>query len=186
MNNRTAVAAAVLIAVALSARAREQKFDTYTNVRFGYAVDYPADMLIPQGEPDNGDGQRFTSQARDVELVVVGSYNALEATLGERFAEEMEREGDDAPKRTVTYKVLKKDWFVISGTEGGKVFYTKVMMKGDTFIKMAFRYPAERDTELTPLTARIAKSFRHVETSAVPSGTAKALVRSADRSSPKP
>ncbi|HSH37926.1 MAG TPA: hypothetical protein VK993_04000 [Chthoniobacterales bacterium] len=163
MKNRFAKVAAVLIALALSSVAREQKFDTYTNVRFGYAVDYPADMLTPQGEPDNGDGQRFTSQTGDVELLAVGSYNALDKTLRERFAEEMEPEDDDAPKRTVTYKVLKKDWFVVSGTEGKRVFYTKVMLKEDTFKRMTFRYPAERDAELTPLTARIAKSFRHVQ-----------------------
>ena len=153
----------MLIALALSSVAREQKFDTYTNVRFGYAIDYPADMLIPQGEPDNGDGQRFISRARDVELVAVGSYNALDKTLRDRFAEEMEPESDDTPNRTVTYKVLKKDWFVVSGTEGDRVFYTKVMLKGDTFKRMTLRYPAARDAELTPLTARIAKSFRHVD-----------------------
>ena len=163
MKNRIAAAAAVLAGLALTSLASERKFETCTNLRFEYAVDYPSDMLIPQGESQNGAGQRFTSRARDVELVAVGSYNALDKTLRERFAEEIEEEADDGAKRTVTYKVLKKDWFVVSGTEGARVFYTKVMLKDDTFKRMTFRYPVGRDAELTPLTARIAKSFRHID-----------------------
>ncbi len=163
MKNLLVLAAAAVLSIALAPLASGQTFKTYTNVRFAYAVDYPADLLIPQGEPDNGDGQRFVSRSGDVELLVVGSFNALEKSLRDRFAEELQRDPRTERPRTITYKVLKKDWFVVSGTEGKNTFYTKVMVKDDTFKTMTFRCPKERDAELTSLTARIAKSFRHVE-----------------------
>ena len=163
MKNLLVIAAAAVLSVTLASVASGYTFETYTNVRFAYAVDYPADLLIPQGEPDNNDGQRFISRSGDVELVVVGSFNALDKSLRDRFAEELQRDPRTDRPRTVTYKVLKKDWFVVSGTEGKNTFYTKVMLKDDTFKTMTFRCPKERDAELTPLTAQIAKSFRHVE-----------------------
>jgi hypothetical protein len=170
MKTILATAAAAVISIALASLAIAYTFETYTNVRFAYAIDYPADLLIPQGEPDNGDGQRFVSRSRDVELLVVGSYNALEKSLRDRYMEELERDPRTDRRRTVTYKVFKSDWFVVSGTEGKSTFYTKVMLKDDTFKTMTFRCPAGRDAELTPLTAQIAKSFRHVEVEGERSG----------------
>ncbi len=38
-----------------------ENFQTYHNSRFDYAIEYPANLLIPQGEADNGDGQVFVS-----------------------------------------------------------------------------------------------------------------------------
>ena len=34
-------------------------YRTYHNARFDFTVSYPADLLIPQGETQNSDGQRF-------------------------------------------------------------------------------------------------------------------------------
>ena len=34
-------------------------YHTYHNPRFGYSIAYPKDILYPQGESDNGDGQKF-------------------------------------------------------------------------------------------------------------------------------
>jgi hypothetical protein len=42
---------------------------TYTNVTFQYHICYPADLLVPQGEPDNSDGQRFLAHD-GAELIV--------------------------------------------------------------------------------------------------------------------
>src|SRR5215470_7575220 len=57
---------------------------TYVNVRFQYAICYPQDLFVPQGEPANSDGQRFLSNKDNAELAVYGSNNALDETLGQR------------------------------------------------------------------------------------------------------
>ncbi len=37
-------------------------YETYYNHRYDYSIDYPKDVLFPQGESDNGDGQKFLSK----------------------------------------------------------------------------------------------------------------------------
>ncbi len=55
-------------------------YQTYHNLRFGYSIAYPKTILYPQGESDNGDGQKFLSKEADASLIVYGSYNALDQT----------------------------------------------------------------------------------------------------------
>src|SRR5437763_1722717 len=93
-----------------------EKYSTYSNARFSYSISYPADLLLPQGEADNGDGQRFTSRDKRAEMIVYGGY-ALDRSLRDLYNEEL-RGGDDDhshSKKTVTYKVLRDNWFVVSG-----------------------------------------------------------------------
>ena len=54
----------VFVAHAFASRspALASGWKTYTNARFGYSISYPADVLMPQGESDNGDGQKFLSR----------------------------------------------------------------------------------------------------------------------------
>ena len=49
-------------------------FQTYTNSRYGFRVDYP-ESFIPQQPPENGDGLRFKSQDGKATLVVSGGNN---------------------------------------------------------------------------------------------------------------
>src|SRR5437868_6035966 len=35
----------------------QPNYQTYTNARFKYSISYPSNLLIPQGEAENGDGQ---------------------------------------------------------------------------------------------------------------------------------
>jgi len=55
-------------------------YKTYHNARFGYHIDYPAD-LRPQPEPDNGDGRRFVSADGQTVLTAYAGYNALDGGL---------------------------------------------------------------------------------------------------------
>src|SRR5437588_5064694 len=56
-------------------------YRTYTNARFGYSISYPASVLVPQGESDNGDGQIFRSRDGHAEMRVFGRYNVQNETL---------------------------------------------------------------------------------------------------------
>src|SRR5215469_6044695 len=47
----------------------------YTNVRFQYSICYPEDLLIPQGESQNSDGQKFL--AKDGAQLLVFGRNAM-------------------------------------------------------------------------------------------------------------
>src|SRR5207237_8321240 len=53
----------------------QNHYKTYDNARFKYSISYPTDLLIPQGESENGDGQVFREKSGSVEMRVYGGYN---------------------------------------------------------------------------------------------------------------
>jgi hypothetical protein len=141
----------------LQAQVRHE-YRTYHNARFDYSISYPADLLIPQGEAVNGDGQRFLSRDGRTELLVYGAYNSLDQTLREIFEQESVR-STEHPNRVVTYKVLRNDWFVVSGTEDGRIFYQKTMLRNSTFKTFRIEYDKNEKQTFDSITAFIARSF---------------------------
>lgn len=127
-------------------------YKTYSNARFGYSVSYPANILIPQGEPDNGDGQVFLSRDGHAEMRVFGRYNVQNETL--RSAFNSAQEG-----KSVTYKLLRGNFYVVSGHKDGKIFYEKTMLKGDTFKTFMIEYDEADASTYDAITARVARSF---------------------------
>lgn len=119
----------------------------YCNDRFSYCLNVPP-FLVGQGESDNGDGQVFLGKDRDVKLLVWGDLNALGDTLRQRF----EEAARGTLTRRVTYQVLRGSWFVVSGTEGGRVFYQRTMLdaRRDVYATFLLEYPlGDRATEKT-------------------------------------
>ncbi|MBI4748693.1 MAG: hypothetical protein HY774_09390 [Acidobacteria bacterium] len=139
--------------------AGQLQYKVYHNARFDYSISYPAKILFPQGEATNGDGQRFLSKDGKAELIVYGSHNALDQTLTDVFLDE-QRRTEAHPHRTVTYKLLKTDWFVVSGFEDETIFYQKTMLKRGIFKTFRITYPKTQKSTFDPITTVIAKSFR--------------------------
>jgi len=136
--------------------APQNNYKTYTNARFKYSISYPADLLIPQGEAENGDGQVFKEKdSSSVEMRVYGSHNALNETLRDRY-EELAR----AWGKGVTYKVIRQDWFVVSAMVNGKIHYQKTFLRGETFKTFEIEYDAVRGPTYNDVTDRIARSFK--------------------------
>lgn len=126
-------------------------YKTYTNARYAFRIAYPLGVLVPQGEPDNGDGQKFVSRDGSASLIAFGS-NRLDRSLQDEFQSAQEN-------RAVTYKVLKRDMFVVSGTESGKIFYQKTLLRGDVFKTFIIEYDEQERATFDPITSRIAGSF---------------------------
>jgi hypothetical protein len=140
--------------------AAADSYNTYQNDRFDYSIDYPKDILFPQGESDNSDGQQFLSKNTDASLVVYGSNNALIQSLEDVYSEESRGGAPENPKKVVTYKVLKNNWFVISGYRAGKIFYQKTIFHNDMFKTFQFEYEKNQKKFYEPITKRLAKSFK--------------------------
>jgi hypothetical protein len=135
-------------------------YHTYYNSRFGYSIAYPKNILYPQGESENGDGQKFLSKDADASLIVYGSNNVLNESLEDLYFKESRGGMDENPKKIVTYKVLKNNWFVVSGYNSGKVFYQKTILYKDQFISFHFEYPESKKNIFDPITKHIASSFK--------------------------
>jgi len=135
----------------------------YLNARFQFAVHYPAQLLYPQGEADNGDGQRFLSKDARTTLAAFGNNLALNGSLEAEFEEAARGGIGDHPLRVVTYKKLGNHWYVVSGVEQGMVFYTKRIQVGDQFIGFEFTYPESQRQTWDKVTSQINASFKSTQ-----------------------
>ncbi|QSR17443.1 hypothetical protein CA833_09650 [Novosphingobium sp. KA1] len=130
----------------------QHNWQTYGNARFGYSVCYPADLLRPQREADNGDGRVFVGP-HGATLRVWGGYNAVGDTVAQAKS--------DAAKRfvsqgyTVTYQVSRPEWFVLSGAGKGKTFYQRTMLNKDREVSFVLEYPASDAAIWNPVSAKL-------------------------------
>lgn len=127
-------------------------FHTYHNLRFHYSIDYPT-FLIPQGESENGDGQRIKNS--NSELIVYGSY------YPKRIDEAFNTAMGELKNFKITYSTRKNDYFVISGENATQIAYFKTIFICDENINMQLYYPKADKTTWDPIIARITKSFKY-------------------------
>ncbi|MDB5034557.1 MAG: hypothetical protein JWQ98_1798 [Chlorobi bacterium] len=130
------------------------RYKRYRNAGCAYSIDYPDGLLYPKGEAPNGDCQVFASKDGRATLTVWGENNPLGTSLARSFATETGR-----PGRRITCKTLKRNWFVISGTEGDDIFYSKSVAVAGGFRTLVLRYPAGQGATYNPIAAHIAGSL---------------------------
>jgi hypothetical protein len=153
--------AAVAIAASCAAGMAQAPADVlrwkgYTNVRFQYSLCYPDGLLVPQGESANSDGQKFLA-GDGGQLIVYGHNNVLNEPLRDAFAAAGSRLA--GPSGKVTYKVLRPDWFVVSGTNGATVFYAKTLYSHGQFKSFELTYGAAAAAVYEPVIRRLAACF---------------------------
>jgi hypothetical protein len=146
-------------AIAAAAPARAQKaWKTYRNARFGTSIDYPADRFHPLPPPANGDGLRF--EARDgARFTVSAIRNIDDDTLAEV---EKSYLADREAGETITYCDKGPDWFVLSGTRGGMIFYERHLLSHRNALINTFdiSYPARLKSTYDPIVTRMSRSLR--------------------------
>jgi hypothetical protein len=129
---------------------------TYTNVRFQYAICYPEDLLVPQGESANSDGQKFL--AKDgAQLLVFGQNNVLGESMKDALADTVSRLAG-ASGRT-TYKALKRNWFDVSGQKEQTVFYARTRYSDQQFKSFELTYNYSAAAVYEPLINRLTACF---------------------------
>ena len=152
---------ALVALIFVSSALGQIKYQTYSNARFAYSIDYPTDLLTPQDESQNGDGRVFMAKKGSAELRVWGQYNALFDTLKTAYLSDLKERGAG-----VTYKTLLADGYVISGTKGGKVYYQKTILSGTdgdagaTFATFVIQYNKSEKAKWDPVAAKISRSFK--------------------------
>lgn len=117
---------------------------TYCNARFGYCINYPDELLIPQEEAQNGDGRKFINKGGKVILTVFGRINqdanGDPITLSKQMANDIAEIEKKPAGGNVTYKKAGKDFYVLSGTKNGKLFYHKMIIKEEAFCFALLEY----------------------------------------------
>jgi hypothetical protein len=158
-----AVALGVLSAIGTSdlARAREATsgdWVRYHNQRFGFRVDYPADVFHVERTSEAGDGRVFAARDGEARLLV-GALRNEDEHSPKSYQDFLAR--DSYHEYKISYRPLGEDWLVLSGEGGGKVFYEKAMFscQGQLISSFAMIYPAAQRDRFDPIVARIANGF---------------------------
>jgi hypothetical protein len=144
-------------ASALIAGPAGENWLTYHNDRYGTTIDYP-DLFKAQPPPDSDDGRSFKS-ADGADFSVFASYNALDFDLG-KFRDFIVKNLD--PGAVVSFQAHGDNWFVVSGTSGGNIFYERHLLSHGAQMTEGFvmTYPAQLKQIYDPIVARMSKSFR--------------------------
>jgi len=131
----------------------------YRNERYGFSLQYPADIFAVERTAQAGDGQVFVSKIGNARLLV-GAFVNEKGYSPASYLAYIARESYGG--YAIGYQRLGGSWFVLSGDGRGKVFYEKVVFScaGRLITSFALLYSvADRDT-FDPIIERIEDTFR--------------------------
>lgn len=169
-----AILAVALAALTPATSHAQAKWLTYTNVRFAFAVDYPADLFPSYVESDNSDGATFNAAGEGVEFRAFGFWNndhqRPRALLKERY------EG-----KKLDYSAVKQDSFVASGRQQGRdgaaIFYDRCNFAGERVICVNLVYPAADKKKWDAIVPRLTRSLRALAGGRQRAGQSRATLR---------
>ncbi len=129
----------------------------YFNERFGFTLAYPGDIFRQKILSDNGDGIALYNQDRTLELRAYGSWYG--DNIKEIYRDELGWAKESGQR--VTYKVFKKNWFVLSGIDRKKqtIFYQKTYFKEGKSFGFRLTYPVRDKKKYDSLVSTISKNF---------------------------
>lgn len=122
------------------------EYETYHNQQYDYSVQYPG-FLIPQGESDNGDGQKFFSLDDRIQLLVYRDYknDFLTGgdlyTIGEAFMEDLKF------RESVFNEILNDNHYIIKYKTDDILYTYYALLHGDNYFNILFQYP-EKDKDM--------------------------------------
>lgn len=128
-------------------------YKTYTNARYGFAINYPDSFNFRQ-LPVNGDGIQLASLDGRAILSVSGGNNS-----GRTLKEYYDASVNDV-HGALGYRVMGGDWFVVTWTDGTNLGYRKTFVGTGSQDSFTFIYPADQKAAYEEVVARIEKSFK--------------------------
>jgi hypothetical protein len=135
------------------------EYGTYINSRYDFEVKYPKGLLSPGPPPDDNGARGFTSKDKQIEMGVEGNH-LVDNTWKDEYQSWLNRYKDGK----ITYKTFNEKFFVISGYEGEKIFYVRVLYLGpdDNPVDLIFdvTYPKKDKAIWDPIVALCSKSLK--------------------------
>jgi peptidoglycan hydrolase-like protein with peptidoglycan-binding domain len=129
--------------------------DNVTGARLGVPT-----KLVPQQTSD-ANGTRWSSPTGTVQVLLTRRKEANPTT-----AKLADQEKKDPPGRAVDYTVVKPDFFVLSGLQGLKKFYSRGTFKGDEVRILTILYDQAMENTVEPVVIAMSSAFNAFPTAA--------------------
>jgi hypothetical protein len=137
-------------------------YQRYCNSRYNYCIDYP-DNLNPQHPSANNDGREFKDKAGNIVLTVYGTHHVDEngdpASLQALYQSELKRKSSS---RVITYNKIGNEFYIISGTVNGNIFYQKTIQLSDGFGYAILEYSENKRSFYNIVATHLNSSFKAV------------------------
>jgi hypothetical protein len=150
---------AILLLYALLAAAQPapaHQWNSYENARFGTLLSYPRDLFRAQTESDNGDG--ITLRAADGATLAVFGSNNVENAGPAAYVRGLI--GGDARYRQLSYRIVRANFAVLSGSVGNRLFYERYAFDPAGRVHgFVLEYPAAARARYDPVVPRISASL---------------------------
>lgn len=122
-----------------------------TNTRYGFSALIPQNVFPNPQTSFSTDRQTFSSSDGQTTVVLFVQKNNSSQALRNGFEQWAADHTKTEPAKSVDYKVLRDDWFVVSGEKNGRGFYVKAVAKKDVLVFMHFEcdennYPVSKET----------------------------------------
>ena len=136
----------------------DKPVSTYANVRYGYAIEYPGDLLVAGREADNSDGLAFSAKSGKAQVAVWGRFSSPDDTPAQLLHSEEQRPCAGA---RASYEVSKRNLVAFScQTPNNEIVYEKMIIHGDTLAVVQFTYPVAEQATWSPVVRQMAGSLR--------------------------
>lgn len=148
------------MAIALAQSARDLgQWATYRNPKFGFAIEYPAGVLVPDPRPAPDAGALFASADGKIRLLASAGSNETSESI-ESYREFVLKEIYIGA--AIDYAPVRKSWFVLSGTKDGETFYERITFacEGRVIYGWQLRYPTSERVQFDRVVERIHRSYK--------------------------
>ena len=134
---------------------------TYRNDRFGFAIDYPADVFAVDDRTLGDFWRLFVSHDGRARLLVTAGFNSKNLSTASYRQAVLDETYQGA---SVEYAPLRKTWFVLAGSRGEEGFYERATFACDGRIIHRWRltYPAGERDIYSKIIDRIHLGYKHV------------------------
>ena len=131
---------------------------TYANVRYGYTIEYPGDLLVAGREADNSDGLVFSAKSGKAQVAVWGRFSSPDDTPAQLLHSDEQR---PCAGSRASYEVSKRNLVAFScQTQNNEIVYEKMLIHGGTLAIVQFTYPVAEQATWSPVVKQMAGSLR--------------------------
>ncbi len=152
---------AAVSTIAVSNAVQAQSALDVFNSHMGYSISLPAGTFRPIRSLDGGKGQKFLSTDGRATIV---TYAEPRAGTDVSRAYTDAQKTFNGPGSHVTYRARGRNWFAISGTTNGKIFFHKTLASNGLYKMYTIQYPQTARATYDPLVNFLDTAFTQTGT----------------------